>query len=230
MKLYSFLSHSCNPNFNKIISDVRWYTVSCFSFTDTYSFFNGAYWKLPWPAIASLSDSSCAIRTVVTLISHFDHVQLQIFHLLFKKCPVDYGCIRILRMLLGDSDVPCHQHREVLFMAAWTAYVLLVFLLLIDSKKQQGHKMQRSPEKSLSVWNPEITVNSHQFTLLWENVVNMGIVILRINAMKNVISVILWCCEITQIQKCVGWTPGTVSFTATCVSWNGLPPKCMQYV
>lgn len=27
---------------------------------------------------------------------------------------------------------------------------LLVFLLLIDSKKQQGDKMQMSPEKSLS--------------------------------------------------------------------------------
>lgn len=51
-----------------------------------------------------------------------------------------------IRAWFHELQAHLHQHGEVLLVTTWTAY--FVFLLRLDSKKQQAHKLQMSPEKA----------------------------------------------------------------------------------
>lgn len=145
MTLYSFLSQSRNPNFNKIISTLTRYAAS-FCFTARYT---PLLLVLLKSSLAAASSRLCRTphvsSCVFIVLSHLGHVVLQLFHLLVKKCPVDCGCVRYQSMVSWVTGSfaptwggPVHSHMNSLSF---------VFLLCLDSKRQQAQKTWMSPEK-----------------------------------------------------------------------------------
>lgn len=79
----------------------------------------------------------------------------------------------------------------------------------------------------MSVWNLEISVISCYF----EKTLNIYIQVVHIAPPRNIFFFLMLSChEIIPIQKCIGWIPGSVWFTANCVPWEGLPITWLQCV